>query len=204
MKFNKSFVFGMLVVPCALAGLTGVFASDVTLPHVFSPNTPARADEVNENFAAVQAAVDDNHSLIQGLRNGPQAINQSVMTTARFPDLDPGTYTISIFVRGTANEVLLNRGDFAQQILVQEGSGTPSHLRYFGEDVDTTLDAGNAELLRTIGTYTKSSGAAAPLLVTWKAHAHVSGLEGSFADFQVRVDGREGQLGSRVVMFVGR
>lgn len=205
MRDNRKFIFGMLVMPLALAGLTVVFASDVTLPNTFSPNTPARASEVNENFAAVKAAVDDNNDRIGGLENAPKAINQSVMTTARFTGLGAGTHTIAIFVRGTCNEVLLNRGDFDQQVLVQEANGNPTHIRYNGEDIDTTILAGEgAELLRTIGTYTKATSSATPLLVTWKAHCHVSGFEGTFADFQVRVDGAEGDGGSRVVMYVGR
>jgi hypothetical protein len=37
-------------------------ASSVTLPNTFVANTPARASEVNANFAAVKSAVDDNHA----------------------------------------------------------------------------------------------------------------------------------------------
>ena len=193
----------MFVVPLAIAGLTFAFAGQVTLPNTFTPNTPARATEVNENFAAIKAAVDDNDNRIGGLENAPKPINQSCMTTARFDGLGAGFHTIAIFVRGTCNEVLINRGDFVQQILVQEGNGIPTHISYTGENFDTTI-ADEEELLRTIGTYDKSSGSGTPLFVTWKAHCHVSGFEGTFADFQVRVDGSEGDLGSRVVMFIGR
>jgi len=179
------------------------FASDVTLPHTFAPNTPARASEVNANFAAVKSAVDDNNSRIGGLENAPKPINQSVMTTARFDGLGAGLHTIAIFVAGDCNEVLINRGNFDQQVLVQEGSGTPIHISYLGENFDTTISP-TAELLRTIGNYNKTTSSTTPLFVTWKGHCHVSGFEGTFADFQVRVDGNEGAGGSRVVMYVGR
>ncbi|HTQ76350.1 MAG TPA: hypothetical protein VMI74_18880 [Burkholderiales bacterium] len=39
-------------------------ASQVTLPFTFSAGTPARAADVNANFAAVKAAVDDNFARI--------------------------------------------------------------------------------------------------------------------------------------------
>jgi len=35
-------------------------ADDLTIPNTFQPNTPARAADVNNNFAAVEASVDDN------------------------------------------------------------------------------------------------------------------------------------------------
>jgi len=41
-------------------------ASDVTLSHTFTAGTPARADEVNQNFADIKRAVDDNNSRITG------------------------------------------------------------------------------------------------------------------------------------------
>jgi len=44
-------------------------AGSVSLPNTFAPNTPARAAEVNANFAAVKTAVDDNHSRVAALEN---------------------------------------------------------------------------------------------------------------------------------------
>ena len=203
MRYSKAFFLGMLVVPLAVTGLTLAFADEVTLPHTFVPNTPALAEEVNENFAAVKAAVDDNHFRVSALENAPKSRNHSVMTTARFDGLGAGAHTIAIFVRGDCNEVLINRGNFDQQVLVQEGSGTPTHMRYSGENFDTTITP-NAELLRTIGTYNKVTDSNTPLFVTWKGHVNVVGPEDTFADFQVRVDGDEGEGGSRVVLFIGR
>lgn len=203
MHHPRSFLFGMLVVPLAAVGLTVGFASDVTLPNTFAPNTPALAAEVNANFDAVENAVDDNASRISSLENAPKPVNQSVMTTARFDGLTSGQHTVAIFVRGDCNEVFANAGNFDQQVLIQEGNGTPSHLDYSGEDIDTTITA-NAELLRTIGNFNKATTSGTPLFVTWKGHVHVSGFDGTFADFQVRVDGNEGLPGSRVVVHVGR
>jgi hypothetical protein len=55
-----SALVGAVIAGRALAG-------NVTLPYVFQPNTPARASEVNANFNAVKAAVDDNATQIQAL-----------------------------------------------------------------------------------------------------------------------------------------
>jgi len=42
-----------------------VVADDLTIPNTFQASTPARAADVNENFAAVEASVDDNALTIQ-------------------------------------------------------------------------------------------------------------------------------------------
>jgi hypothetical protein len=44
----------------ALVAMQAGFADDLTVPNTFTANTPARAAEVNENFTAVEASVDDN------------------------------------------------------------------------------------------------------------------------------------------------
>ena len=61
----KSVVFSFAVVGAV------AFASNVTLPNAFTAGTPARAAEVNANFAAVKTAVDDNHARITALATVP-------------------------------------------------------------------------------------------------------------------------------------
>jgi hypothetical protein len=53
------------VVALAIAG--GSIAGQLTLPHVFSPNTPAKAGEVNANFDAVKAANNDTDRRLNDL-----------------------------------------------------------------------------------------------------------------------------------------
>jgi hypothetical protein len=43
-------------------------ADDLTIPNTFQPNTPARAADVNANFDAVEASVDDNAADIAALQ----------------------------------------------------------------------------------------------------------------------------------------
>jgi hypothetical protein len=74
------------VVALVIAGFS--VAKQVDLPNVFSPNTPARASEVNANFAAVKSAVDDSQSQIDRL-------------TARLSALEGG---------GTWNDLPLENG----------------------------------------------------------------------------------------------
>ena len=45
-----------------------VEASTLTIPNTFQSNTPAIAAEVNDNFTAVQGAVDDNSNQIDQLK----------------------------------------------------------------------------------------------------------------------------------------
>jgi uncharacterized coiled-coil protein SlyX len=46
----------MLALPTGL--LCAQVRAQVTLPHTFQPNTPAKAGEVNDDFAALKAAID--------------------------------------------------------------------------------------------------------------------------------------------------
>lgn len=64
MRENRNFVLGMMVVPMALLGLAVVYAGSVTTPNVFVADTPAVAANVNANFSAHQAAINDNDNRI--------------------------------------------------------------------------------------------------------------------------------------------
>ncbi len=59
MKISKPAV-AVFAFVVAIAGSS--VASDVTIPHNFTAKTKALASEVNANFAAVQAAVNDNNA----------------------------------------------------------------------------------------------------------------------------------------------
>jgi hypothetical protein len=69
MKDTRSFAFGMSVVPIALLGIGIAIASSVNTPNVFVPGTPVVAAQVNANFAAHEAAIDDNDARITVLEN---------------------------------------------------------------------------------------------------------------------------------------
>jgi hypothetical protein len=59
----------------AVAAPVALFASDVTIPNSFTNGTVADADAVNANFAAVEAAVDDNDARLSSVESasGTQA-----------------------------------------------------------------------------------------------------------------------------------
>jgi hypothetical protein len=59
-------------------------ASSVTLPNTFTPNTPARASEVNANFQAVKSAVDDNHARLTAVEGttGTLSTNVTALTSS--------------------------------------------------------------------------------------------------------------------------
>ena len=53
-------------------------ASNLTTPNTFSPNTPASAAQVNENFTAVEVAVDDNDSRLVALEAALGSLQSTV------------------------------------------------------------------------------------------------------------------------------
>lgn len=76
MRNSRTFVLGMLVVPMALCGLGLAFASSVSTPNTFVSGAPALASEVNANFAAHEAAINDNDAVLGnfGTRLGVLAV----------------------------------------------------------------------------------------------------------------------------------
>ena len=58
---------------------SSVFASTVTIPNSFSSGAATNASQMNANFSAVKAAVDDNHSLITTLQNSNNAAASQFM-----------------------------------------------------------------------------------------------------------------------------
>ena len=77
---------GFLAALCT--GLISVSANagDLTTPNVFSAGTPAVAADVNANFDAVEAAVDDNDARISGLEGD---VSMGDATTFFLPDETP-------------------------------------------------------------------------------------------------------------------
>ena len=63
---SRSLKLALCAISCALS-LPTAQASDVTGLTTFTSGTPARANEVNDNFGAVKSAVDDNHARIAAL-----------------------------------------------------------------------------------------------------------------------------------------
>ncbi len=64
----KKLIVFIAAMTLMLSGVTA-WAGAVTIPNVFTPNTPAKADSVNENFSAVDVAVDNNAAMITSLQN---------------------------------------------------------------------------------------------------------------------------------------
>lgn len=62
----KSLSFTVAIL---LAFLSFAEAGEVAIPNTFTSGTPAKADEVNENFNAVKSSVDDNDSRITTLES---------------------------------------------------------------------------------------------------------------------------------------
>lgn len=75
-----------------VVGATAI-AGNVSVPWAFVANTPARAAEVNANFAAVKQAVDDNHARLQGLEATVPTLQTTVgQLNARVDGLDTTTW----------------------------------------------------------------------------------------------------------------
>jgi hypothetical protein len=61
MTFRYCILIFSLIIICNQPFTTTTSASELEIPHSFSNGQPANADHVNENFAAIQSAVNDNN-----------------------------------------------------------------------------------------------------------------------------------------------
>lgn len=94
---------GLAVVGMCVLTVAAV-ASDVTIPNVFTSGTTASAAQVNANFAAVEAAVDDNDARIDSL-NANAALKNGTVQTNLNSDLLDGLHEASFFQLGQAETV---------------------------------------------------------------------------------------------------
>ncbi len=67
----------LLMITLLLVG-TQAFATDLTIPHSFSANTPALADEVNTNFNAIEIAVNSKQDQLSGTNCATGEVLESI------------------------------------------------------------------------------------------------------------------------------
>jgi type VI protein secretion system component Hcp len=73
---------------CLLSLAAVAHAQDIEVPHEFQPGTPARAEEVNENFSALADAANGNAAAIGGLLSAgaPEEIGTLSITAVPYSD----------------------------------------------------------------------------------------------------------------------
>lgn len=69
---------GFLVLVMGSVSGVAALADEVDIPNEFTAGTPAVADEVNENFSAVELAIDDNAQQLTSLSNATDALESEV------------------------------------------------------------------------------------------------------------------------------
>ena len=120
-KFSLGQVAAMLAIALMGTAVIG-YASSVTTPHTFTAGTTISASEMNNNFAAIKAAVDDNDSRITSLTTGmgriflpapsstgtfelPNGVSTSVNFSVGKPDdYTSGTMTINVLLSGCGGQ----------------------------------------------------------------------------------------------------
>jgi len=74
---NTTFRSLFMAIIMLFVHITSTYAGEVTVPHTFQAGTPAVAAEVNQNFAAVETAINDNAADITANANDIYTHNQS-------------------------------------------------------------------------------------------------------------------------------
>ena len=128
MTKNRSFVWGLVVTPLALLGLSVALASNVSVPHDFQAGTPAIAAEVNQNFGAVAAAINDNDARI--------SLNDSRLTSIEGGAID-GTIKAAAIIDANAAQTSVARSfhTMGLPVTVTELAGTGYYEVDFGFDL---------------------------------------------------------------------
>jgi hypothetical protein len=93
MSKTKTTIFG-LSVSFLLIG-PGL-ADPVDIPNQFQAGTPAVADEVNQNFSAVEAAIDDNAADIGALQSSVDQVLVAGVAVGRFNGVEPPSVVVDL------------------------------------------------------------------------------------------------------------
>jgi len=83
----KKIIVFIAILTLMLSGVT-VWAGAVTIPNVFTPDTPAKADSVNENFSALAVEVNDHANKIS------MATTRRLFIPAALPETNFGRVTM--------------------------------------------------------------------------------------------------------------
>ncbi len=116
MSSKKTYIAGMATLPLALFGLCAAFASSVATPNTFVSGTTAVAAEVNANFAAHAAAINDNDARIDNAAHLEQGLATSPSVTVSDGDTsvhDLGSVTINAPTAGSVLVLMHVRATFA-------------------------------------------------------------------------------------------
>jgi len=115
-------------------GSATALADDLTIPHQFVSGTPAVAADVNANFAAVEAAVDDNDTRITTNTNAIATNAATIANKADAADVAANTADIAANTADIAGKAGVIHGHAGEDIT----SGTVNEARI---DPDITRDS---------------------------------------------------------------
>ncbi len=103
---------GISFLFCAVAfTASGVALGQTLVPHTFEAGQPARAAEVNENFSALETAVNDNESAIQDNAAAIAALSSGDVTILDLTDPDACTIDVPGYYVLDRNWLNTPRGD---------------------------------------------------------------------------------------------
>jgi hypothetical protein len=133
-------VFSTVLIAAIMAAGAVANAANVTIPHTFVPGDPALAAEVNANFQAVKAAVDDNDRRIAELFGS--AVGRLVVSKSN-GDFSTISAALASVTPTAASPVVIDvlPGTFVENVVLKSFV----HLRGSGRDV-TTVQAANPDL----------------------------------------------------------
>jgi len=160
-----------LISLLVIAASHAVYADNATIPHAFTANTPAKADEVNANFSAVKSSIDDNDARIT--TNTTSISNVSTATTVNASAITANAAAISTnttAIDQNTNAIGLNASDTAQN--TAEIAANASDILTHSVDISSiqTDVAANTAAIAGLGSvYVKANGQPIGLLVAGSA-----------------------------------
>jgi hypothetical protein len=109
----------------------------VTLPHTFTNGTPADADEVNANFAALRDAIEAQESRLSA---GRWWVDASLHSTLGISGFTLDLFTVPVLEPVSGSQVTLTNAGSVDALLACEGSDVPTS----GSCGDTDGDDGSS------------------------------------------------------------
>jgi hypothetical protein len=123
---RKNFIF--LTVILAIVFATGsVWAANVVIPNVFTPNTPAHADSVNENFSSLAVDIDEYSPAVKETSmSGFLPITDTVANLTTITVTPPRDGFIILTAQGSFEFDQLSAAGIQAYVYLTDVSGTTS------------------------------------------------------------------------------
>lgn len=182
---------------------TPLAAEEYMIPNTFEANTPARAEEVNANFEAGKAAVDDNHNRITSLEDQLQD------SLTRVAELETLVETLTDLVDSLQTQLTAVQDNTVLALnntLTKDDTGDVTVVRLTGVNLQIVNGQGDTETANGAGNLIVGYNEAPPGLTAEEragSHNLVVGSRNRYSSYAGIVAGKDNEISGDYATITG-